>query len=293
MARRVGQVNKRGENNWLVRVYLGTADNGKRDYHNQTVRGTKKDADKVSQELHRRRDAGEPLEESKHAFAAYADEWLPAKAQSLRSNTVENYGYLLTRYAFPKPGQRKLNGIEPTDIAKLYAEMARQGLSGATVQLLHVVLFGIFKQAIKSRLLRFNPLTAVGRPKRVRKEMQTLCGDEARALLAVVKVTAEESLFTFLLTTGCRPAEALGLKWSDLNFAARAITIQRTLKKKQGQWKCDPPQTSSGLRTITLPGEMLAQLRTQRRAQNEARLKIGQEVIYITIFGNICCCNHL
>ncbi len=277
MSRRIGQIKERGDKTYLVWVYVGVSDNGKRHYHNRTVRGTTKDANKVLMEIIRRWDAGEPLEECKHIFEDYAEAWLQSEASSVRSNTVENYRYLLKQYVAPKLGNRKLNGIESTNISGLYNSLTRQGLSSASVQLIHAILSGIFKQADKSRLLCFNPLDAVDRPKRARKEMQTLRGDEARTFLEIIKGTANECLFTFLFTTGCRPSEALGLKWADLNFTANAITIQRTLKKKHGQWKCDAPKTSSGLRTITLPVEMLTRLRTQRRTQNEARLKAGRE----------------
>lgn len=291
MARRIGQVEQRGEKTFLVRVYLGTSDNGKRHYFNRTVRGTKKDADKVLMEIIRRREAGEPLEDAKHIFSAYAQEWLQAKASSVRSNTIEDYRYLLKKYVFEKFGNRKLNSIEPTEISALYAGLAKQGLAGATVQLIHAILSGIFKQALKARLLRFNPLTAVERPKNKRKEMQVLSGREAKAFLEAVKDTPEECLFTFLLTTGCRPSEALGLKWADVKFDAETITIQRTLKKKNGQWECDAPKTSSGLRTIALPAAMVGRLRQHRRVQNEARLKVGREwkdggFIFTSDFGH-------
>ena len=36
-------------------------------------------------------------------------------------------------------------------------------------------------------------------------------------------------LFAFLLTTGARPSEAFGLKWSDVDFETGCVTIQRTL----------------------------------------------------------------
>jgi hypothetical protein len=40
-----GQIIKRGESTWLVRVFLGRdAPTGKRQYHNKTIHGTKKDA---------------------------------------------------------------------------------------------------------------------------------------------------------------------------------------------------------------------------------------------------------
>ncbi len=41
-----GQITKRGENTWLVRIFLGRESGGKRKYFNKTIHGTKKDAQK-------------------------------------------------------------------------------------------------------------------------------------------------------------------------------------------------------------------------------------------------------
>ena len=40
-----GQIIKRGEKNWVVRIFMGRDGNGKRRYMNKTIRGTKKAAD--------------------------------------------------------------------------------------------------------------------------------------------------------------------------------------------------------------------------------------------------------
>ena len=40
-----GQIIKRGEKTWLVRIFMGRNGNGKRRYLNKTIRGTKKKAD--------------------------------------------------------------------------------------------------------------------------------------------------------------------------------------------------------------------------------------------------------
>lgn len=37
-------------------------------------------------------------------------------------------------------------------------------------------------------------------------------------------------LFSFLIMSGARPSEAFGLKWSDVDFDAGQVTIQRTLQ---------------------------------------------------------------
>ncbi len=48
-----GQIIRRGDRKWLVRIYLGT---GKRRYHNHTVRGSKKDAERYRTAALRSRD---------------------------------------------------------------------------------------------------------------------------------------------------------------------------------------------------------------------------------------------
>src|ERR1700676_3508567 len=41
-----GQIIKRGNNKWLVRLFLGRNSDGKRQYQNQYIHGTRKDAQK-------------------------------------------------------------------------------------------------------------------------------------------------------------------------------------------------------------------------------------------------------
>ena len=168
--------------------------------------------------------------------------------------------------------------------------MKRQGLSGKTIRIVHVVLHSIFKAAHKQNLIRVNPASKVDKPKMERKEMKTFSASQAREFLQAAQGTDEACLFNLLFTTGCRPSEALGLKWSDLNFDLATATIQRTLKLKHGVWKFDPPKTNAGLRTITLPAGMLTLLKGHKRKQNEARLKAGSEwknegLIFCNHFG--------
>lgn len=54
-----GQIIKRGERTWLVRVYLGRDAAGRRIYENKTIHGTKRDAEAWLAEALRRRDLAE------------------------------------------------------------------------------------------------------------------------------------------------------------------------------------------------------------------------------------------
>lgn len=100
-----GQIIKRGDRTWLIRIYLGRDANGKRRYHNKTVHGTKKEADKIKRDLLTRQDNGENLERPKGSVDEYLDAWLETTAApSVRSRTLHDYTNTLKRYVRPYIG---------------------------------------------------------------------------------------------------------------------------------------------------------------------------------------------
>ena len=66
------------------------------------------------------------------------------------------------------------------------------------------------------------------------------------------------SLFTVLLGTGCRIGEALGLRWEDLDFENRIISINHSLvyyptaKERKSVMRIVKPKTEAGIRTIPM-----------------------------------------
>ena len=65
-------------------------------------------------------------------------------------------------------------------------------------------------------------------------------------------------LFAILLGTGCRIGEALGLRWEDLDFEHRMISVNHALvyyKTKEDEssvFRVSEPKTSAGIRTIPM-----------------------------------------
>src|SRR6185369_12404027 len=83
----------------------------------------------------------------------------------------------------------------------------------------------------------------------------------------------------FNLITGCRPSETFALKWSDFDFEARTVQIQRTLhwrsKREGGGYYFDKPKTKKSRRSIKLPAGLVDDLKRHRACQSEGLLKLG------------------
>ena len=76
-----------------------------------------------------------------------------------------------------------------------------------------------------------NPCRPVRKAAEPRGRVRVLTEDERGALLAAAKASKNEALHPFIvlaLSTGCRKNEILHLRWPDVNFSRRTITIQES-----------------------------------------------------------------
>jgi integrase len=279
MARRTGQIIRRGDARFVVRIYLGTDANGKRRYHNHTVRGTKKDAEKWLTAALRRLDLGEAVAPAEISLDAYLDKWLAtAVTPRVRAHTLDDYTRLLVRYIRPKLGKHRLASITPLDLQSLYGAMTSNGLTARTVRYTHSVLSSAFKQAIRWQMLQQNPCANVELPKQQRKEMMALSPEQAACFLTAIQENRYGLLFSLMLATGLRPSEALALQWSDIDWQRGSITIQRKLTRlRDNSWKFEEPKTVKSRRSIPLPSSLVEALKGHRKAQLEERLQWGSE----------------
>lgn len=261
-----GQIVKRGERTFLVRVFLGRNADGKRKYLNETVRGTKKEAQAVLNKLLRAKDLGALALPSGDTLNEYLDHWLEAAAKPrLRASTYLEYKAQLVRYVRPELGHVKLSKLTPVAIQACYGKMLAAGLSARTVRLTHAILRNALHQAVKWQVLPYNPADAVDLPKQQQEEMKALSREEAARFLEVSKGNRWHVLFTLLLATGLRPSEAIALKWTDLDLAGGRLHVTRTVAKVEGRWVFNEPKTKSGRRVVYLPVSLVRLLADQPR----------------------------
>jgi integrase len=78
-------------------------------------------------------------------------------------------------------------------------------------------------------VLVVNPAALVEMPRRRAPEMQALEAEQVRSLRSALATSPHAVLFDFMLGTGCRPGEALGLRWQDFDLERGVAVISQTL----------------------------------------------------------------
>ena len=171
----------------------------------------------------------------------YAAYWLETLPSRLKPRTVKSYRELYRLHLAPSLKGIGLSELRRAQVKALLLDKQRQGLSRNTVRLIGSCLSALCSEAIDDGILSVSPAAALGRWLRGPSEHGTANGQpenirpfttgEVASILATARKFYPRyyPLFLMLARTGCRPGEALALRWSDVNFTRREILIERAL----------------------------------------------------------------
>lgn len=110
-------------------------------------------------------------------------------------------------------------------------------LSGETVRRKLSVLQSMLTLAVKLGYISANPADSkrLTLPKRVKPEIQIFTKQEAAKIVSLLhnEPLQFETFVQLAIITSARAWELVGLKFSDINFDTRKVTIQRSASKKR------------------------------------------------------------
>lgn len=190
----------------------------------------------------------------------------------LKPTTKSNYIYMYDHLVRDGFGKRKLSSVKYTDIKKFYYDMVQeQGIKPNTVENIHTQLHPTFQLAVREEILRSNPTDGVmGEIKKSKlwekPKRHALTIPQQKALINYIEENPEHAgwypIVTVLLGTGMRIGECLGLRWDDVDFDKRMISVNHSLADRPmgKERKCErhimEPKTEAGIRVIPMIDEV-------------------------------------
>ena len=157
-----------------------------------------------------------------------------------------------------------MSKLRPTHVQGLYATLQQNSVSPRMRQIVHAVLSRALKQAVRMRTIPLNPCNAVDRPRAPRREMTALDAGQVKKLFETARGDPLEALYVTAVGTGARLGELLGLKWVDIDFESKTVSIQRTLLDLNGRLEVGDTKTPRSRRRIDLPDFVVTALKNHR-----------------------------
>lgn len=233
---------------------------------------------------------GKYIKPKKTTLADYMDDWLAGKKINVKRRTYENYAGLVKRHILPSLGKMELQKIEPRHIQNLYTHLAESGsLSDENIQKVHTILNDALKQAKAWKIIQDNPAELVKRPTARKKKLEVWTLDESQTFLQAAEGDPLHIVFLLALTTGMRQGEILGLRWKDIDWGSRIISVTQILNHDGNEFEVGA-KTLSGVRPIRIDQNTVSELEKHRKWQVERRMKFADvfedhDLVVCTRFG--------
>jgi len=280
-----GNIRKRGKNSYTITISLGRDPiTGRYKQQWESVKGTKKDAEKRCAELIHQLDTGMFMKPDKTTLGEFLECWIRDYAlPNLAPRTVEGYETIIHNHLSPELGNITLTRLKPEHLHKYYADRLTNGrcdgtggLHPLTIKHHHTLLHKALQTAIELGILSRNIADAVRAPRVEPTEMQTWDEEDVAQFLETEKDNSYYGLFHTALFTGMRRSELLALRWSDVDFIFCQISVSRALHQlKDGSYVLTQPKSAKSRRTIALSPSTVLTLEEHKAKQEELRLILG------------------
>ncbi len=217
--------------------------------------------------------------------AQYFTKWLDEIKEEVRVNTYRSYYGNMVNHIIPYFERQGilLQELTPLDLEEYYKSKQRQNskvktndpLSPTTIKHHHQNISKALSDAVRKGMIMTNPATAARTPKAERHKTEYLNPNQIKELQNIFKGTVIELPVYISSLYGFRRSEVLGLKWSNIDFVNRSITIAETLQQGVGGDYTDDTKTDSSYRTLPMTDDVYNILLKAKKLQGEMRLLLG------------------
>lgn len=186
---------------------------------------------------------------------AWFQYWHDNLIADLAPNTQRNYRERYEKNVQPVMGRMPIAKVKPMHCKKVLTTMYGS-YAGSTIRQTYIAMGTMFRAAVNNDIITKHPMDGVTftKPVRAVNDIHFLTVDEQRRFLAVAQFSHNYNQYAFVLETGLRTGEMIGMTWDDIDWEKHTLTINKTLefRYKQKFWRAGPPKSNSSCRTIPL-----------------------------------------
>ena len=272
-------------------VDAGHDDNGKR-IHITITRDTKTEVKNERDRISHQRAAGTLILPSKITLGEWLDAWLEYKRRDVEETTIRTYRLALV-HVYDRIGHIRLQELTEDQVRDCIDDIVSKGrrkggqagtrLAVSTAEGVLTRLREALKRAVVRKLIAESPAQSVRvsladkkTDRRERPKVKPWTAAEVQRFIAGIE---RDRLYAPLLLSlmGLRPAEVVGMRWSDvdLKLATLETANTRTMIGNVQVLEKDT-KTEAGERVLPLPGPVLEALKKFRARQAREKLAAGE-----------------
>jgi integrase len=231
-------------------------------------------------------------------FESFINEWFETVyCQDKSETTIETRRYIIDGHLIPYFKKMPIKDINTRVIDTFFAELRKNGryprkkteheekenkdLSESYLHIIFSLLNQAFKKAVAWGLIKANPMEnaqKISVKNNKSKKNKAWTKEEVNIFLEAASKKGLVAPFLVDVVTGLRRGELLGLKWEDIDFKSKTITINGTLYRRKGEGLKYKPKTktdSSDNRVIPIPDAIVEVLQKEKALQDEMKEKLG------------------
>ncbi len=262
---------------------------------NLTKKQIDKELNRVAVEFENRCANGLMSNNPRLTFAGFVPQYLELIKPSVSPNTVVMYKRILEKHIVTRIGHLKLSEIKPIhiqnfikDISALNVEYgfkngtlkyADKPLSPATVRRYLTIVQSVLNMAVKLQLIPDSPAKASKLiiPKIVKPNIEIFTKQEAAQMLQCLdnEPLQFQVLIQLAIMTGARRGELVGLKFSDIDYTANKIRIERSVIQLTGQPITTKPPKDYEARTVTVSAYCIELIKALQKEKEQEKERLG------------------
>ena len=204
----------------------------------------------------------------KDSVTTLLTKFLASHSGNIKHGTYKSYKGSIERLK-PYIGSINSSKLTPRAVESAYAQLRDKGYAPGTLKAAHRLLSVAYRDAVRLNEIPANPMLKVKMPSGKSISTRAIPLEEMRK---IYQAAAHDSYALARIdigfTLGIRPGEVFGLKWSDVDFNAKKIVIERQVQSIPGKGRVFQTVKQDDVRSLPLTDSQIAILLRHKAAQD-------------------------